>query len=101
MSEEQLKALIEKVKADTSLQEKLTAAADANTVAAIAKEAGLSDSADGLNKSQVELSEAEREAVAGGSWIQVDTSSICQNDTPCGGTELGVTHEPLGCHART
>ena len=67
----------------------------------IAKEAGLSVSADGLNKSQVELSEAELEAVAGGRWLQVDTSSICQNDTPCGGTELGVTHEPLGCHART
>ena len=36
MSEEQLKAFLEKVKADTSLQEKLKAAADAEAVAAIA-----------------------------------------------------------------
>ncbi len=48
MSEEQLKAFIEKVKADTCLQEKLKAAADANAVSAIAKEAGFSISADDL-----------------------------------------------------
>ena len=41
MSEEQLKAFLEKVKADTSLQEKLKAAADADAVTAIAKEAGV------------------------------------------------------------
>ena len=40
MSEEQLKAFLEKVKADTSLQEKLKAAADSDVVLAIAKEAG-------------------------------------------------------------
>jgi len=40
MSEEQLKAFLEKAKVDTSLQEKLKAAADANAVVAIAKEAG-------------------------------------------------------------
>ena len=50
MSEEQLKAFLEKVKADTSLQEKLKAAADANAVAAIAKDAGFSISADALKK---------------------------------------------------
>ena len=67
MSEEQLKAFLEKVKADTSLQEKLKAAADANAVAAIAKEAGFSISADDLTtKAQSELSEKELEAVAGG-----------------------------------
>ena len=37
MSEEQLKAFLEKVKADTSLQEKLKAAADNDAVVAIAK----------------------------------------------------------------
>ena len=42
MSEEQLKAFLEKVKDDTSLQEKLRAASDADAVAAIAKEAGFS-----------------------------------------------------------
>ena len=66
MSEEQLKAFLEKVKADTSLQEKLKAAADANAVAAIAKEAGFSISADDLTKAQSELSDAELEGVTGG-----------------------------------
>ena len=42
MSEEQLKAFLEKVQVDTSLQEKLKAAADADAVLAIAKEAGFS-----------------------------------------------------------
>ena len=65
MSEEQLKAFLEKVKDDTSLQEKL-AAADANAVAAIAKEAGFSISADDLTNAQSELSEQELEGVAGG-----------------------------------
>ena len=66
MSEEQLKAFLEKVKDDTSLQEKLKAASDADAVAAIAKEAGFSISADDLTKSQTELSEEELEGAAGG-----------------------------------
>ena len=66
MSEEQLKAFLEKVKADTSLQEKLKAAADADAVTAIAKEAGFNVSADDLTKAQSELSEQELEGVAGG-----------------------------------
>ena len=67
MSEEQLKAFLEKVKADTSLQEKLKAAADAEAVAAIAKEAGFSISADDLTtKAQSKLSDEELEDVAGG-----------------------------------
>ncbi len=69
MSEEQLKAFLEKVQADTSLQEKLKAAVDANAVVAIAKEAGFSLSADDINKAQSaqsELSEEELEGVAGG-----------------------------------
>ena len=65
MSEEQLKAFLEKVKGDTSLQEKLKAAADANSVVEIAKEAGFGVSADDLNKFS-ELSEEELEDVAGG-----------------------------------
>ena len=72
MSEEQLKAFLEKVKGDTSLQEKLKAAADANAVAAIAKEAGFSISADDLTtKAQSELSDEELEGLAGGEgcWI--------------------------------
>ena len=66
MSEEQLKAFLEKVQGNTSLQEKLKAAADANAVAAIAKVEGFSISADDLTKAQSELSEEELEGVAGG-----------------------------------
>ena len=69
MSEEQLKAFIEKIKADTNLQEKLkaaAAAADLDAVLAIAKEAGFSISADDLKNAQSEISEEELEGVAGG-----------------------------------
>ena len=66
MSEEQLKAFLEKVKADTSLQEKLKAAADPDVVVSIAKESGFSISADDLTKAQSEISEKELEGVAGG-----------------------------------
>ena len=67
MSKEQLKAFLEKVKDDTSLQEKLKAAADNDAMAAIAKEAGFSISADDLKSTQVtELSDMELEGVAGG-----------------------------------
>ncbi len=66
MSEEQLNANLEKVKGDTSLQEKLKEAADADAVLAIAKEAGFSVSADNLTKAPTELSDEELEGVAGG-----------------------------------
>ena len=66
MSEEQLKAFMEKAQGDTSLQEKLKAAADADAVTAIAKEAGFSISADDLTQAQLQLSEEELEGVAGG-----------------------------------
>ena len=69
MSEEQLQAFLEKVQGDTSLQEKLKAAADANAVSAIAKEAGFSISADDLTNAQSELSDQELEGVAGGTLI--------------------------------
>ena len=62
MSEEQLKAFLEKVKADTSLQEKLKAAADSDAVLEVAKDAGFSISADVVTK----ISEEELEGVAGG-----------------------------------
>ena len=52
MSEEQLKAFMEAVKADASLQEKLNAAADADAVVAIAKEAGFVISAEELLRAQ-------------------------------------------------
>jgi len=66
MSEEQLKAFLEAVKADVGLQEKLKAAADSDAVTAIAKEVGFSISADDLKQTPSELSEKELEDVAGG-----------------------------------
>ena len=66
MSEEQLKAFLEKVKGDTSLQEKLKAAADSEAVLAIAKEAGFMISADELNNAESELSEEDIESISGG-----------------------------------
>ena len=64
MSEEQLKAFLEKVRADASFQEKLKAAADA--VIAIAKQAGFSISTDDLKNAQTEISEEELEGLGGG-----------------------------------
>ena len=68
MSEEQLKTFLEKVKGDTRLQEKLKAAADANAVAAIAKEAGFAITAEDIQsmQSSTDLSDEELEGVAGG-----------------------------------
>ena len=67
MSEEQLKAFLEKVKADTSLQEKLNGAADADAVVEIAKEAGFAITAEDIQSMPVkELSDEELEGAAGG-----------------------------------
>ena len=66
MSEEQLKAFLEKLKADTSLQEKLKAASDADAAVSLAKEEGFSISVDDLKNAQSELSDEELEGVAGG-----------------------------------
>ena len=66
MSEEQLKAFLEKVKADTSLQEKLKAAGDAEAVVAIAKDAGFMITAEELKNAQAEVSDEELEGAAGG-----------------------------------
>ena len=70
MSEEQLKAFLEKVKADTSLQEKLNEAADADAVVEIAKEAGFSITAEDMQSSTAELSDEELEEAAGGTGTQ-------------------------------
>ena len=67
VSEEQLKAFLEAVKADAGLQEKLKEAAGADAVVAIAKAAGFAISAEELvERSQAELSDEELERVAGG-----------------------------------
>jgi predicted ribosomally synthesized peptide with nif11-like leader len=69
MSEEQLKAFLEKVKTDTSLQEKLKAADSPEAALEIAQEAGFSITSEELKISEsVELSDEELEVgvVAGG-----------------------------------
>jgi predicted ribosomally synthesized peptide with nif11-like leader len=66
MSEEQLKAFLEKVQGDTNLQEMLKAAVDVDAALAIATEAGFSISADDLKNAQSELSDEELEGLSGG-----------------------------------
>tara|TARA_Y100000589_G_scaffold172418_1_gene163691 strand:- start:338 stop:640 length:303 start_codon:yes stop_codon:yes gene_type:complete len=100
MSEEQLKAFLEKVKADTSLQEKLKAAADSEEVAAIAKDAGFMVTTDDLIKAQSELSEQDLEGVAGGNSINNTCNTLwcgcprnTRNDPGCNVTR----GNPQGC----
>ena len=74
MSEEQLKAFLEKVKADTTLQEKLKAAADVDAALAIAKESGFLISADDVRNS---LLDDELERAAGGNSTYLCTWRGC------------------------
>ena len=79
MSEEQLKAFLKKVIVDSSLQEKLKAAADSDAVALIANEAGFSISANDLKNAQSdlsELSEKELEGVSGSYGLAKSTNPI-------------------------
>ena len=74
MSEEQLNAFLEKVKGDTSLQEKLKAAASPEAAIEIAKEAGFAITAEDIQSMQsatVELSDEELEGAAGGLCVSV------------------------------
>jgi len=70
MSEEQLAALLAKLKDDAGLQEKLKGAADLDAVLAIAKDAGFDISKAAWLRYQatqtLELSDEELEGVAGG-----------------------------------
>ncbi|QNI85952.1 nif11-like leader peptide domain protein [Synechococcus sp. PROS-7-1] len=84
MSEEQLKAFLEAVKADAGLQEKLKAAGDVDAVVTIAKAAGFVISAEELKKSQAEVSEEELEGVAGGGagyFWKVYRGNLCVVDS--------------------
>ena len=75
MSEEQLSALLAKLKDDSGLQEKLKGAPDLDAAVAMAKEAGFDVSKADLLKYQekqtLELSNEELEGVAGGA-LRVD-----------------------------
>ena len=71
MSEEQLNAFLEKVKGDTSLQEKLKAATSPKAAIEIAEEAGFAITAEDIQSMQsatVELSDKELEGAAGGGY---------------------------------
>ena len=96
MSEEQLKAFLEKVKADTSLQEKLNGAADADTVVEIAKEAGFVITAEDIQSMQsatVELSDEELEGAAGGQ--KIPQIFVTPGIAPRGGGLVATTSDCL------
>ena len=84
MSEEQLKAFLEAVKADAGLQEKLKTAKDADAVVEIAKAAGFAISAEEFKKSQAKISDEELEGVRGGTAFL--TPVISMIDPNPGGT---------------
>ena len=73
MSEEQIKAFLEAVKADEGLKERLKAAVDSDSVVAIAKETGFLISADELHRDRAEISEDELEGVSGGAFSKIGT----------------------------
>ena len=82
MSEEQLKAFLEKVKGDINLQEKLKAATNNDAVVAIAKVAGFSITTEDLNSHRQNLTDDELEGAAGGAaplWTWT-----CCRPTACG-----------------
>ena len=71
MSEKQLKAFLEKVQGDTSLQDKLKAAASPDAAVEIAKDAGFAITTEDIQSMQSqsqsgEVSDDELEAAAGG-----------------------------------
>jgi predicted ribosomally synthesized peptide with nif11-like leader len=79
MSEEQLKAFLEKDKGDTSLQEKLKAAASPEVAIDIAKAAEFLISAEDIQSMQsepVELSDEELEGAAGGTFTPTPHSRL-------------------------
>ena len=72
MSEEQLKAFLEKVKGDTTLQDKLKAAKSPEDVVAIAKEHGHEFSLSHAEATARRLSEKELEVLVGGGGEEED-----------------------------
>ena len=70
MSEEQLKAFMEAVKANEALEEEVNGAGDdTDAVVAIAKAAGFVISVEELARAQAEVSEDDLAGAAGGSYI--------------------------------
>ena len=82
MSEEQLKAFLEKVKSDTELQEKLKAATTPEAGLEIAKEAGFSITSEDIQSmpsATVEVSDEELEGASGGRNADTRRPTGCGN----------------------
>ena len=99
MSEEQLAALVAKLKDDEGLQEKLKAAADLDAVLAIAKDAGFDISKAAWLRYQanqtLELSDEELEGVSGGLGAQGIDLNNCGNTFNVGTLRSSMTRN--GC----
>ena len=76
MSEEQLKAFLEKVKGNSSLQEKLKSAKSTEDVVGIAKEHGYEITADRINQ----ISEEELEGISGGRFCPLSFAKLSCNE---------------------
>jgi predicted ribosomally synthesized peptide with nif11-like leader len=79
MSEEQLRAFLEAVKSDATLQEKLKGVSDPDQLVALAKQMGFEVSALELSKlnEDKELSDEELETVAGGGTMTMYSRCKC------------------------
>ena len=80
MSEDQLKAFLEKVKRDTSLRDKLKAAISFNEAIALAKDTGFSLSVEDVQSS---MPDVELEAIAGGGARTATGLSYCCSIDEC------------------
>jgi len=80
MSEEQLKAFWEAVQSDPSLQAKLRATTDADSIANAAKEAGFEITAAEVEEAQAQLSDEQLKGAAGGEWFQSQQLSFPCSD---------------------
>ena len=92
MSEEQLKAFLEIAKGDTSLQEKLKAAADATAVVAIAKEAGYVFTTEDFSNAQVEILNDELELAVGGRGYSQQSTHILNAAGICDPNKVRIVY---------
>ena len=83
MSEEQLKAFLEKVKSDTELQEKLKAAASPEAALEIAKDAGFAITAEDIQSMQSQSGEVSDDELEGASGGRVANPHGSSNNTLC------------------
>ena len=97
MSEEQLSALLAKLKDDAGLREKLQGAGDLDAAVALAQEAGFdvskADWLRHLGNQTLKLSDEVLEGVAGG-W---DKSTAERNEFTCVGAGDTSGCDPRGC----